>query len=198
VNSEPVNADNTTAQLDRFEIRIAGFGGQGVVTIGRILGIAFTVHDLKNSVNTQSYGPESRGGACKSEIVVSDGDINYPYVRKADVFVCLSQTAYDTYIHDLKEDGILLFDPNSVQSDKIGDKDKTFEIPAMELSRQIGSVKFQNTVALGALYLLVKEKLSEDALRKAIAENVPQETLKDNMEAFDIGLEHMKAHYATK
>jgi 2-oxoglutarate ferredoxin oxidoreductase subunit gamma len=198
VNSEPVNADNTTAQLDRFEIRIAGFGGQGVVTIGRILGIAFTVHDLKNSVNTQSYGPESGGGAFNSVIVVSDGEIIYPYVIMADFFVCLSQTAYDTYIHDLKEDGILLFDPNSVQSDKIGDKDKTFEIPAMELSRQIGSVKFQNTVALGALYLLVKEKLSEDALRKAIAENVPQETLKDNMEAFDIGLEHMKAHYATK
>ncbi len=198
MNSEPVNADNTTAQLDRFEIRIAGFGGQGVVTIGRILGIAFTVHDRKNSVNTQSYGPESRGGACKSEIVVSDGDINYPYVRKADVFVCLSQTAYDTYIHDLKEDGILLFDPNSVQSDKNGDKDKIFEIPAMELSRQIGSVKFQNTVALGALYLLIKEKLSEDALRKAIAENVPQETLEDNIKAFDIGLKHMKAHYATK
>jgi 2-oxoglutarate ferredoxin oxidoreductase subunit gamma len=198
VNAEPVNAYKKTARLDRFEIRIAGFGGQGVVTIGRILGIAFTVHDRKNSVNTQSYGPESRGGACKSEIVVSDGDINYPYVRKADVFVCLSQTAYDTYIHDLKEDGILLLDPNSVQSDKIEGKDKIFEIPAMELSRQIGSVKFQNTVALGAFYLLVKENLSEDALRNAIAENVPQETLEENMKAFDIGLEHMKAHYATK
>jgi len=198
VNSEPVNTDNTTTQLDRFEIRIAGFGGQGVVTIGRILGIAFTVHDRKNSVNTQSYGPESRGGACRSEIVVSDSDINYPYVRKADVFVSLSQTAYDTYIRDLKEDGILLLDPNSVKSDKIGDKDKTFEIPAMELSRQIGSVKFQNTVALGALYLLIKKNLTEAALRKALAESVPQETLKDNIKAFDIGLEHMKAHYATK
>ncbi len=198
MNSEPVNAYNTAAQLDRFEIRIAGFGGQGVVTIGRILGIAFTVHDRKNSVNTQSYGPESRGGACKSEIVVSDGDINYPYVRKADVFVSLSQTAYDTYINDLKEDGILLLDPNSVQSDKIGDKDKTFEIPSMELSRQIGSVKFQNTVALGALYLLIKEQVSEEALRKAIAESVPRETLEDNIKAFDIGLDHMRTHYATK
>ena len=187
-----------SSQLDRFEIRIAGFGGQGVVTIGKILGIAFTVHDRKNSVNTQSYGPESRGGACRSEIVVSDGDINYPYVRKADVFVSLSQTAFDSYIQDLKEDGILLLDPNSVQRKKIGDRNKTFEIPAMELSRQIGSVKFQNTVALGALYLLIKEHLSEAALRKAIAESVPQETLKDNMKAFDIGLEHMKANYVNK
>ena len=189
---------NKTAQLDRFEIRVAGFGGQGVVTIGRILGVAFTVHDKKNSVNTQSYGPESRGGACRSELVVSDGDINYPYVRKADVFVCLSQTAYDNYIQDLKDDGALLMDPNSVKCNQTGKKYKTFEIPAMELSRQIGSVKFQNTVALGALYLLIKVHLNEKALRKAIAESVPQETLENNMKAFDIGLEHMRAHYATK
>ena len=187
---------NNTAQLDRFEIRVAGFGGQGVVTIGRILGVAFTVHDQKNSVNTQSYGPESRGGACRSEIVVSDGDINYPYVRKADVFVCLSQTAYDNYILDLKEDGVLLMDPNSVKCNSTDNK--TFEIPAMELSRQIGSVKFQNTVALGALYVLIQAHLNEGALRKAIAESVPQETLENNMKAFDIGLEHMRAHYATK
>ena len=82
----------------RFEIRIAGFGGQGVVTIGRILGTAFSVHGGKNSVNTQSYGPESRGGACRSEVVVSGGDINYPYVRNADVLIALSQVALDTYI----------------------------------------------------------------------------------------------------
>jgi len=191
-----VNAYNKPSQLDRFEIRIAGFGGQGVVTIGRILGVAFTVHDRKNSVNTQSYGPESRGGACRSEIVMSDGDINYPYVRKADVFVCLSQTAYDTYIHDLKEDGLLLLDPNSVPTDSIDDGYKFYSIPAMELARQIGSVKFQNTVALGALYVLIKEHLNEESLRKAIAESVPRETLEENIKAFGIGLEHMKAHYA--
>ena len=189
---------DNTAQLDRFEIRVAGFGGQGVVTIGRILGIAFTVHDLKNSVNTQSYGPESRGGACRSEIVVSDGDINYPYVRKADVFVCLSQTAYDNYIQDLKEGGVLLMDPNSVQSRQTGNNNKTYEIPAMELSQTIGSVKFQNTVALGALYVLIKAHLNEEALRKAIAESVPKETLESNIKAFEIGLEHMRAHYAEK
>jgi len=98
----------------RFEIRIAGFGGQGVVTIGRILGTAFSVHGGKNSVNTQSYGPESRGGACRSEVVVSEGDINYPYVRNADVLIALSQVALDTYIGELKEGGILVFDPDAV------------------------------------------------------------------------------------
>jgi len=80
----------------RFEIRIAGFGGQGVVTIGRILGTAFSVHGGKNSVNTQSYGPESRGGACRSEVVVSEGDINYPYVRNADVLSATWDRAMST------------------------------------------------------------------------------------------------------
>ncbi len=94
-------------EYKRFEIRVAGFGGQGVVTIGRVLGVAFTIYEGLNSVNTRSYGPESRGGACRSEVVVSQGEIHYPSVRKADVLVALSQTALDTYIRDLKEDGII-------------------------------------------------------------------------------------------
>ena len=99
----------------RFEIRIAGFGGQGVVTIGKVLGSAFTIYEGINSVNTRSYGPESRGSACRSEVVVSRGEIHYPSVRRADVLVALSQTALDKYIGDLKEEGILLIDPNSVK-----------------------------------------------------------------------------------
>ncbi|MCK7514090.1 MAG: 2-oxoacid:acceptor oxidoreductase family protein [Desulfobacterales bacterium] len=78
------------------------------------MGTAFSVYGGKNSVNTQSYGPESRGGACRSEVVVSEGDINYPYVRNADVLIALSQVALDTYIGELKEGGILVFDPDAV------------------------------------------------------------------------------------
>ena len=89
--------------MERTEIRIGGYGGQGILTMGRILGEAFSIHEEKNSVNTQSYGPESRGGACKSEIIVSDREINYPYVRKADIFVALSQVAIDTYISNTKQ-----------------------------------------------------------------------------------------------
>ena len=99
---------------DRFEIRIAGLGGQGVVTIGRVLGIAFSVYEGLNSVNTQSYGPESRGGACRSEVVVSSGAINYPYVRRADLFVCLTQTALEACVTDLAPDGVLLADRDGV------------------------------------------------------------------------------------
>lgn len=172
----------------RFEIRIAGFGGQGVVTIGRILGEAFSIYEGKNSANSQSYGPESRGGACKSEVVVSDGDIFYPNVRRPDVLIALSQRALDSYLPDLKEGGILLIDPTSVKDIPHPGKYSIHEIAAMELAHEIGDVKYQNSVALGALYPLIDDVLKESSLRKAIADNVPPKTVDINMKAFEKGL----------
>ena len=146
------------SRSNRFEIRIAGFGGQGVVTIGRILGEAFSIYEGKNSANSQSYGPESRGGACKSEVVISDGDIYYPNVRRPDVLIALSQRALDTYLPDLKEGGILLIDPTAVHNIPQPEKYRIHEIAAMEIAHEIGGVKYQNSVALGALYPLIGEK----------------------------------------
>jgi 2-oxoglutarate ferredoxin oxidoreductase subunit gamma len=175
---------------ERFEIRIAGFGGQGVVTIGRILGEAFTIYEGKNSVNTQSYGPESRGGACKSEVVVSDGEIHYPHVREADLFIALSQVALDTYIADLKQGGILLVDPRSVKTVPDRDNYRVHEVPTMEIAHDVGGVKFQNSVALGALLPLIAHMIKESSLRQAIARNVPPETVEINMEAFTRGMDY--------
>ncbi len=152
------------SKIKRYEIRIAGFGGQGVVTIGRILGEAFSIWEGKNSVNTQSYGPESRGGACKSEVVVSDGEIHYPNVRKADVLIALSQVALDTYIADLREGGILLIDPKLVKDLKDPDKYQVYKVPTMDIAHEIGGVKFQNSVALGALYLLISNLISSSII----------------------------------
>jgi len=174
----------------RFEIRIAGFGGQGVVTIGRILGEAFTIYEGKNSVNTHSYGPESRGGACKSEVVVSGGEIHYPNVRKADLFIALSQVAVDTYIADLKGGGILLIDPHSVKNVPDRDKYRVYEVPTMEIAHDIGGVKFQNSVALGALYPLIAHMIKESSLRQGISNNVPSETVGINMGAFERGMRY--------
>jgi 2-oxoglutarate ferredoxin oxidoreductase subunit gamma len=172
----------------RFEIRIAGFGGQGVVTIGRILGEAFSIYEGKNSANSQSYGPESRGGACKSEVVVSDGEIYYPNGRRPDILITLSQRALDTYLPDLKEGGILLIDPTSVKDIPHPEKYRIHEIAAMAIAYEIGSVKYQNSVALGALYPLIDDILKESSLRKAIADNVPPHTVELNMKAFERGL----------
>jgi 2-oxoglutarate ferredoxin oxidoreductase subunit gamma len=179
-------------QNERFEIRVAGFGGQGVVTIGRILGEAFAIFEGKNAVNTQSYGPESRGGACRSEVVVSDGEIHYPNVWRADLFVALSQVALDTYISDLKEEGILLIDPHAVKHVPDRDSYRVYEVPTMEIAHEIGGVKFQNSVAMGALYPLITHLIKESSLREAISRNVPPETVEVNLEAFERGMSYGK------
>lgn len=173
----------------RFEIRVAGFGGQGVVTIGKVLGSAFTIYEEVNSVNTRSYGPESRGGACRSEVVVSRSEIHYPSVRKADVLIALSQPALDKYIQDLKEDGILLIDPNSVK-----DMPKNllcYAVPAMEIAQSVGNIKFQNSAVLGALAALLESMLKKESLILAVSENVPPKTLEKNLEAFEKGWTHI-------
>ena len=139
-------------EIERYEIRIAGFGGQGVVTIGRILGTAFSVFAGVNSVNTQSYGPESRGGACRSEVVISGTEINYPYVRQADVLIALSQVALDAYRPDLKPGGLLVIDPGcGSQSVKDAEDVRVVEIPVAAIADKTVGLKYQNTVALGGL-----------------------------------------------
>ena len=179
---------------NRYEIRIVGFGGQGIVTIGRILGEAFTIYEGKNSVNTQSYGPESRGGACRSEVVVSDGQIHYPNVKKADILIALSQVGLNTYLHDLKEGGILIIDPDLVNTIPNQDKYKVHKIPTVKIASEAGGLKYQNSVALGALFPLIGHMIKESSLREAISNNVPPQTIDFNMEAFDRGMSYDKKY----
>jgi len=176
--------------MKRYEIRIAGFGGQGIVTIGRILGMATSMYEGKNSVNTQSYGPESRGGACRSEVVISDGEIYYPRVRMADILVTLSQVALNTYIAGLKKGGILIVDPGSVGS--IPDaKDMTIlRVPTMEIAQEVGGVKFQNMIALGALSTQL-DWISYASFERAIAACVPSKTIAVNLKAFKSGRDYV-------
>lgn len=178
-------------RMKRYEIRIAGFGGQGVVTIGKILGVAAALHDKKNAVQTQSYGPESRGGACKSEIVLSDGEIHYPKVRSADVLVALSQTALDVYLKDLKPGGFLIIDPLTVLKEVPRSDIQVVKVPAAEIALKVGNKKFQNMVALGALCQLTGA-VSSQALEIAIGESVPPKTLAQNLEAFQKGIEYVR------
>ena len=180
----------------RFEIRIAGFGGQGVVTIGKILGTAFSVYGGWNSVNTQSYGPESRGGACRSEVVVSDGNINYPYVRKADALVALSQMALDTYVADIKDNAVLLIDPQAVGRVPEAGRFRLVRVPTVEIAHATGDIKCQNTVALGALYALIADMIDETALLNAIQGSVPPASLDLNRAAFEQGKHYVPSHFA--
>ena len=178
--------------IERYEIRIAGFGGQGVVTVGRILGTAFSVFAGINSVNTQSYGPESRGGACRSEVVISSNEINYPYVRNADVLVALSQVALDTYLSNLKKGGLLVVDADTVNPGKEAESVRLMPIPVAAIAHESGGVKYQNVVALGALQFLIDDLIKTSPVIRAIKTTVPHTSLEINLMAFEKGREFVR------
>ena len=119
----------------RTEIRIGGFGGQGVILAGIILGKAASIFDNNEAVQTQSYGPEARGGASKCEVVVSDGEIDYPKVQNPDILVAMSNEALIKYIVDLKDEGTLIVDPGTTDIEDVREfidqhNIKVYEAPA--------------------------------------------------------------------
>ncbi|MDD3472463.1 MAG: 2-oxoacid:acceptor oxidoreductase family protein, partial [Syntrophaceae bacterium] len=98
----------------KYEVRLAGFGGQGIILAGHILGKAASLFEKKNAVFTQSYGPEARGGSCSADVVISDETIHYPKVIEPDVLVLMSQGALGTYGNSIKDGGILILDEDLV------------------------------------------------------------------------------------
>jgi 2-oxoglutarate ferredoxin oxidoreductase subunit gamma len=172
-------------KLKKVEVRISGLGGQGVVLAGQILGRA-AVYDGKNVVQTQSYGAEARGGAAKSEVIISDGKVGFPMVRKCDILIAMSQEAIEKNINDLKEDGILLVD-----SDMVKNVPKTnariFKVPATEIAEKFCSGKlYANLVMLGALVGITKV-MSEGSMELAIRDSVAEKTALINFQAFKKG-----------
>jgi len=138
-------------------------------------------------VQTQSYGAEARGSAAKSEVIISDGKINFPLVRKCDILIVMSQTALDKHLKDLKETGVLLVDSSMVQ--KIPEtKAKFFKIQASEIAEKtFGAKIYANMIMLGALTGLTKA-VSKESMIKAIKETISAKTIKTNLNAFEKGL----------
>jgi len=170
----------------RIEVRISGLGGQGVVLAGEILGRA-AVYEGKHVVQTQSYGAEARGSAAKSEVIISDGKIGFPKVRKCDILVAMSQSAIERHLKDLKEKGTLIVDEDMVK--RLPEtKAKVFRIPATKTAEKLlKSRLYANIVILGALTKItgiVKEK----AVEKAITDSVPETAREANISVFREGL----------
>jgi len=176
--------------LKKTEVRISGLGGQGVVLAGQILGRA-AVYDGKNAVQTQSYGAEARGSAAKSEVIISDGKIGFPMVRKYDILVAMSQETAEKNIKDLKEDGILLIDSSTVK--KVPEtKVRTFKIPATETAEKtFGAKIYANMLMLGAL-TKATHVVSENAMEKAIEDTVGEKEANINKQAYKKGGELLK------
>lgn len=172
--------------MGRFEICLAGHGGQGLVLGGKILGEAIALHSDKNVVQTQSYGPESRGGASRSEIVVSDEPIYYPKVTKLDLLLALSQESVKKYLTNLKADGVLVIDPFGVKEIPSGSF-KVFTVPVMQTAKaELGKVIFGNIIALGAIAAITRI-IALEHLETAVGNNVPARFREDNKKALSIG-----------
>ena len=171
---------------DRTEIRLAGEGGQGMILAGIILAEAAAIYDKKNAVQTQSYGPEARGGASKSEVVISSGEIDHPEVVEADVLVALSQEAFRKFSKDVKPNGLLIVDSDKVDSTPTP---QAIRIPVTKMAFETtGKIITANTVALGVLVALTGV-VSRESIEKAILARAPKGTEEMNRKALAAGFE---------
>ncbi len=168
----------------RMEIRLAGEGGQGMILAGIILAEAAAIYDKKNATQTQSYGPEARGGASKAEVVIAQGEIDHPEVIVADVLVAMSQEACDKYSNNLKKDGLLIVD-----QERVGrvPSSRAIKVPITRLAQESsGKSITANVVALGVLVGLTGV-VSREAIIQAVAARAPKGTEEMNRSALSAG-----------
>jgi len=171
----------------RTEIRLAGFGGQGIILAGYVLGKAASLFAGKNATMTQSYGPEARGGACASNVVIEDERISYPAATHPDIVVLMSQEAYDVYKPDIRENTRVVYDEDLVKLES-GLPGERIPVPAMRLAGDLGRKVVANIVMLGFL-TGATGVLSKEAVKQAVLSSVPAHTKDLNDKAFECGYE---------
>lgn len=177
----------------RREIRITGFGGQGVILAGYILGKAASVYDGKQATMVQSYGPEARGSACAAQVVISDGRIHDPYVRRQEILAALSQEGYELFANDLVAGGWLLYDRDLVRLDAPPlHAEHVASVPATITAEQMGRRMAANIVMLGFLTGCTGV-VTEAAMREAVRTSVPPGTEEFNIAALQKGFEFAAA-----
>lgn len=167
----------------RKEIRISGFGGQGIVLAGYVVGRAFTLYENLEAVMTQSYGPEARGGASSANVVVSDRSIAYPFVERPDILITLSQEAYTRFRPLAKEEALILIDQDLVKPE---DNDQVYSIPATKMAEELGRRIVANMIMLG-FFTAVTEIVKRESMENALEASVKAKTLPLNLKAFESG-----------
>lgn len=181
----------------RTELRIAGFGGQGILMCGIVIAKAASLFDHIYAVQTQSYGPEARGGASRTEVVISDNEIDYPKVESPEIFVAMSHEALVKYIDDIQENAILIIDPDLVYEDEIKEiienkHLKLYKSNATKTAEKvIGRKIVANIVMLGS-FVEATGIISKEAAKNAILDSVPKGTEDMNMQAFEEGMNIIK------
>lgn len=174
-------------------IRITGFGGQGVVLSGYIIGSASSIHSDKHATMIQSFGPEARGSHCSATLTVSDEEILYPYINRPEIFIVMSGEGYEKYKDELLDDGILIYEKDLVKATpKKGQP--AFGITSTRIAEQLGRKIIQNIVMLG-FFAAVTNLVPIDAMRKAVEDSVPKGTEELNLKAFDAGVDYYENEY---
>ncbi len=177
---------------ERYEVRFSGAGGQGLITAGIILAQAAAIVEGKHAVQSQSYGPEARGGASKSEVIISDAPIDYPKATLVDACLAMTQVAADKYSDTIKAGGLLLLDDDLVKEDPKGDF-KIYRMPITNTAKnEIGREIVANVVAMGAMVALTGI-VSKEAGEKAVLDRVPEAFKELNQKAYAAGYDKMKA-----
>ena len=173
-------------QLQLTELRIAGFGGQGVILSAIIIGKAASIYQGASATMTQNFGPEARGGACSAQLLLSDQPILYPYVTQPDIMVVMSQEAYTRFVPELKEGGILIVEQDLVRVTDLPRQTKVYSCPATRLAEELGKRMVLNSVMVG-FFAAVTQLLEPESVRKAVADSVPSGFRDLNLQAFDKG-----------
>lgn len=172
--------------MEKYEVRLSGSGGQGLLLAGIILAEG-AINDGKNAVQTQSYGPEARGGASKSEVLISEDVIDFPKVRNCNILLALTKKSYEQYNEGLKDKGILIID-SSVEVE-INENYNVYSIPILETAtKTLGKPMVTNIVALGAIVAVTKI-ISKESLEQAVLARVPKGTEDLNKRALSLGYE---------
>ena len=172
----------------RFELRLSGAGGHGLLLAGKVIAEAAAIYDGRTATQAQSYGPEARGGVSRSDVVISDGDIDFPVARKLDFLLAMTQASVEAYIGDVKDGGTVLVDDSLVETVPDGAY-RVVRAPIIATARErIGRPITANLVAVGLIAGLT-DVVTVQALESAVRARVPRGTEDSNLEAFHSGLE---------
>jgi 2-oxoglutarate ferredoxin oxidoreductase subunit gamma len=183
--------------MNPTELRISGFGGQGVILAGMVIGRAATIYDNKFVTLTQAFGPEARGSACSVQLIVSPTPVLYPYLTRPDILVVMSQEACTRFCSEIKPGGLLLYEQDLIKlSKKCAPGVKAFGIPATRLAEELGRKLVLNMVMVGFVSAMTA-LATPTAVRKAIADSVPKGTEPLNLAAFEKGFEYGRALQAS-
>jgi len=172
-----------------IEIKIGGFGGQGVILCGQVIGKAAAIFGRQHSAMTQAFGPEARGSACSSQVIVSSDPILYPYVRRPRILVVMSQEAYEKFSPALDPEGHLIYESELVSLGKLPPGVKLSGIASTRIAEELGR-RIVSNIVMSGFFTAVTDVVSQEAMEKAIMDSVPAGTERLNLAAFRKGYEH--------